>query len=152
LRQSLEVARVDGLIGMNPVQGMKAPQTRGRDPVYLTAEQVNDLACTAERYQEGSDILIWFLALTGLRWGEVVALRRSSLDLMRHRMTVSESATEVNGELVFGTPKTHKTRVVVFPRFLADRLANHCTGIGPEDSVFTAPRGGYLRLANYRKS
>ena len=152
LRQSLEVARVDGLIGSNPAQGVKAPQSRRRDPVYLTAEQVGYLAQIAEDHQNGSETLVWFLALTGLRWGEAVALRRSSLDLMRRRVKVSESATEINGALVFGTPKTHKSRVVVFPRFLAERLADHCAAIGPDDPVFTAPMGGYLRSANYRRN
>ncbi|MEX1038117.1 MAG: site-specific integrase [Acidimicrobiia bacterium] len=152
LRQSLEVARTDGLIGTNPTQGVKAPQSRRREPVYLTAEQVAELAATAEGIQEGSEALVWFLSLTGLRWGEAVALRRSSLDLMRRRVTVSESATEVHGKLVFGSPKSHKSRVVVFPRFLADRLTNQCAGLGPNDQVFTAPKGGYLRSANYRKA
>lgn len=152
LRQSLEVARVDGLIGTNPAQGVKAPQSRRRDPVYLTARQVGELARSAEQYQEGSEALIWFLALTGLRWGEAVALKRSALDLMRRRVTVSESATEINGALVFGSPKTHKSRVVVFPRFLAERLTDHCAGIDSDEPVFTAPKGGYLRSANYRRN
>jgi integrase len=41
---------------------------------------------------------------------------------------------------------------VVFPRFLADRLTNQCAGLGADDQVFTAPKGGYLRSANYRKA
>ena len=110
------------------------------------------LARAAEALQEGSEALVWFLSLTGLRWGEAVALKRSSLDLMRRRVTVSESATEVHGKLVFGSPKSHTSRVVVFPRFLADRLTDHCAGLGPEDQVVTAPKGGYLRSANYRKT
>jgi integrase len=71
---------------------------------------------------------------------------------MRRRVTVSESATEVHGRLVFGTPKSHKSRVVVFPRFLADQLTTHCAGQGPDAVVFTAPKGGYLRSGNYRRN
>ena len=70
---------------------------------------------------------------------------------MRRRVTVSESVTEINGLLVLGTPKNHKSRVVVFPRFLTDRQVEHCAG-----SALTiwcsSPRGGHLRSANYRQT
>jgi integrase len=71
---------------------------------------------------------------------------------MRRRATVSESATEVNGRLVVGTPKSHLTRSVGLPRFVAYLLTEHCAGIGTDDLVFTSPRGGYLRSANFRIS
>lgn len=111
------------------------------------------LSVLSETWHYPSDAIgLYSMAAMGDFRVTVVALKRSSLDLMRRRVTVSESATEINGSLVFGTPKTHKSRVVVFPRFLADRLASHCGGIGPDDPVFTAPMGGYLRSANYRKN
>jgi integrase len=150
LRQSLEIARIDGKIGSNPVQGVRPPASRRREPVYLTIDQLTELAQCAEARQRGSEALVWFLAITGLRWGEAVALRRSHVDLMRRRLTVKESATEVHGKLVLGTPKSHKSRMVVIPRFLAARLFDHTAGLGTDDLVFTSPRGGYLRTANFR--
>ncbi len=69
LRQSLEVARIDGKIGSNPVQGVKAPTARRREPVYLTVEQVTELARCAEAHQKGSEALVWFLAVTRAQVG-----------------------------------------------------------------------------------
>jgi integrase len=152
LRQSLEVARVDGLIGANPAQGVKAPVSRRREPRYITAEQVAKLAGQAEHRQKGSGAFVWFLAVTGLRWGEAVALRRSAVDLMRRRVEVHEAVTEISGRLVHGTPKSHFSRTIVIPKVLADRLAPHCARLGADDLVFTSPRGGYLRSANFRRN
>ena len=52
--------------------------------------------------------MILFLAYTGLRFGEMAALRVRRLDLLRRRLEVAGSVTAVNGELVWaprrGTP------------------------------------------------
>lgn len=42
------------------------------------------------------------------------------LNVLKRRLSVRESATEVSGKLVFGTPKSHPARTVVIPAFLAD--------------------------------
>jgi integrase len=51
---------------------------------------------------------------------------------------------------VFSTPKSHQLRSVPIPRFLVDELARHTAGRDPDDFVFTSPRGGLLRLQNFR--
>jgi integrase len=38
------------------------------------------------------------------------------------------------------------------PRFLIDDLAAHVAGKAPEDFVFSAPRGGVLRIRNLRRA
>lgn len=88
---------------------------------------------------------------TGSGGGEAVALRCSHVDLMRRRLAVKESATEVHGKLVLGTPKSHKSRMIVIPRVLAVRLFDHTAGLKHDDLVFTSPLGNYLKSANYRK-
>ena len=57
---------------------------------------------------------------------------------------------EVGGRAVFSTPKSHQVRSVPIPRFLVDELAQHVAGQNPDDFVFTSPRGGLLRLQNFR--
>jgi hypothetical protein len=49
--------------------------------------------------------VIRFLAYTGLRWGEMAALRAvQDFDMLRRRVNVSRSVTEV-GNLRFSAPK-----------------------------------------------
>jgi integrase len=76
-----------------------------------------------------------------------VALRVRHLNLLRGRCEVGESATEVDGRLVWGPTKTYARRTVHLPRFLCDQLAAYLAERphGPDDLVFTAPQGGPLR-------
>jgi integrase len=69
------------------------------------------------------------------------------LNLLRGRCEVGESATEVDGRLVWGPTKTYARRTVPLPRFLCDQLAAYLAvrPHGPDDLVFTAPQGGPLR-------
>jgi integrase len=62
------------------------------------------------------------LAFCGLRWGEVAALRVKRVDLLRRRLMVAESVTEVSGRLTWGTPKSHQARQVPIPRSLVALL------------------------------
>ena len=62
-------------------------------------------------------------AYTGLRWGEMAALRVGRVDFLRRRVLVSESVTPVKGVMTFGPTKGHERREVPLPRFLfGDRL------------------------------
>jgi integrase len=94
--------------------------------------------------------VIWFLAYTGLRWGEMAALRVGDFDMLRRRVSVSRSVTEFKG-LVWSTPKTWERRSVPFPASLADELAALMVGRGRDDLVFTSGRGEVLRASNYRR-
>jgi integrase len=69
----------------------------------------------------------------------------------RRRIRVEEAATEVRGRLVFGTPKTHEARTVIVPRYVIERIEPLLANRGPDDFVFTAPRGGPLRANNFRR-
>ena len=62
-------------------------------------------------------LLVRFLAYTGLRWGEMSALRVTNLDLLRRRMRITSAFVEIRGQLVEGTPKAHQMRTVPLPRF-----------------------------------
>jgi len=152
LRASLEQAVVDRRIARNPTAGVKVPIEQPREMRFLTAEQVRDLAEAANRFQPGAGGLVTFLAYSGLRWSEAVALRRSAFDPLRSRIRVREAATEISGKLVHGTTKTYRTRTVVFARSVAELVASSLSPGAPDDLVFTAPRGGPLRSANFRKS
>ena len=120
---------------------------RPRRQLFLTAEELEVLAEAA-----GDDgPLIWFLGWSGLRFGEAAALKVGNVDISRRRVRVEESVTEVGGRLVFGPPKTYEARTVIVPRFVIDRITPLTSGKERGDLVFTAPRGGTLRLNSFRR-
>ena len=144
LSQILAAGVEGGRIARNPAAGVRLPRIVQRDMHFLAARQVEDLAAAIDpRYE----LLVRFAAYTGLRAGELVALRVRHLNLLRGRCEVGESATEVDGRLVWGPTKTYARRTVPLPRFLCDQLAAYLAGRphGPDALVFTAPQGGPLR-------
>jgi integrase len=143
----LGLAVRDGRLSRNPAEGVRLPRVTPEEPRFLSHEQVDDLADACGPY----GLFVRTLAYTGLRWGEATALRVRRVDLMRRRIDVAEAVTDVGGEFVFGTPKTHQRRSVPLPRSLVDPLTEHVAGKGPEALVFTAPGGGVLRNHNFRR-
>jgi integrase len=152
----MELAVRDRRIPSNPATGVRLPRVAKNDKKFLTLEEVHRLADAAAQYPipevgEQYRALILVLGLCGLRWGEVAALRVKRVDLLRRRLTVAESVTEVSGRLVWGTPKSHATRSVPIPRSLVDLLTIVIAGKGPDDLVFTTWRGKPLRNLNFRR-
>ena len=67
-------------------------------------------------------------------WSSRCPSQRRSVDLLRRRLLIDESLTDVNGRLIRSATKTHAARSVPLPRFLADELAQRLTshvGTGP---------------------
>jgi integrase len=91
------------------------------------------------------------LAYTGLRWGEAAGLRAGRVDLTRRRLAIVEAASQVRGEIIFGTPKTHQRRSVPFPRFLTEPLAALVADNDLDHLVFTSPDGHVLRNTSFRR-
>lgn len=143
----LDVAVDDGLIGQNPATRVRLPRQVRAEPRFLNPDEVSGLVAAAGR--DGATIA--FLALTGLRFGELAALRIGRVDLERGRLVVAESVTEIGGVAHWTSPKTHQTRSVPFPPSLTPALAELCRGKQTTDLLFTAPGGGVLRLGNWRQ-
>jgi integrase len=146
LRQVLAMAVEDKRLSRNPYAGVKAPRREHRRRGYLTHDQVELLASAVGKY----GTVVRFLAYTGLRWGEMAALRVDSMDMLRRRVNVHHAVAEVKGRSVWSTPKSHERRSVPFPRFLSEELAALIVGRSREDLVFTAPDGGVLRVSTFR--
>lgn len=142
----LEHAVLDSRLAANPAKAVSLPRMRTREPVFLTIREVDKLADSAGR----NGIMIRFLAMTGLRFGEMAALRVADIDLSRRRIRVKASVSEVGGKLVWTTPKNHHARWVPIPASLAAELAEVIDGKGRDDLAFSAPSGGVVRLNNWR--
>jgi integrase len=80
--------------------------------------------------------LVYFLAYTGVRWGEAAGVRARDVDFERRRISIVDNAVDVSGTIIVGTPKTHRVRTVPLPSFLADQLASALAGLRPDDLVF----------------
>ena len=116
--------------------------------MYLSAEQVSALAEAARPHE----LAIVTLAFTGLRFGELAALKVRRFDPVRRRLNVLESVTEVGSRLVWTTPKTHQARSVPVSVQIAEMLEHRCDGKQPDELIFTSPLGKTLRLNNWRKN
>src|SRR3954471_8664905 len=143
----LEHAVRAGRLPRNPAGGASLPKAQPKDKRFLSHAEVQALADAAGDYR----LVVEMLAFTGLRFGELAALRVGRVDLLRRRLEIAESVTEVNGATVFGTPKTHHRRSVPIPRSLIDELAQVVAGRAPGELLFTSPEGGVLRVGNFRK-
>lgn len=151
----MDVAVKDRRIPTNPARGANLPRKSGKEGHYLSHEQVQLLADESR----ANSTLILFLAYTGLRWGEAVGLRVRSVDMLRRRVLVRANAVNVRWTITPGTPKSHESRSVPFPMFLADQLAKHCEGKSRDQLVFgdgdaylptPTPKDGWLQGARKR--
>lgn len=143
----LDHAVRDGRMPRNPASKVKLPPVSKSEKRFLSHEQVAELADAAGDY----GLAVKVLAYCGLRFGELAALRVRRVDLLRRRLEVAESVTEVRGRTIFGSPKSHAARSVPIPRSLVNELSEHIARKNPEDYVFSAPKRGVLRSGNFRR-
>lgn len=129
----LDVAVRDRRIPRNPARGIDLPRKTKKRHRYLTHEEVDRLARAAGRTHATE---VYVAAYTGLRWGELSALRVRDLDVGRHRLAVNENAVRVGRDLHVGSPKTHELRSVGFPAFLSEPLANAAAAKPPHALLF----------------
>ncbi|WP_281640529.1 site-specific integrase [Aurantimicrobium minutum] len=120
----LENSVKDRRITANPAHDIQLPKKGSKARAYLNHNQVEELA----QASGANSTVVLLLAYTGLRWGEATALRVKDLDLLKLRLTVNENAVDVAGTIHVGTPKSHETRTVPIPQFLAEALAQACEG------------------------
>jgi len=147
LRTLLNFAKRMGYIQTNPCDNATPPKVGRTDVRILTVDQVNAIADNINpRYRA----LVLLAAYGGLRWGEVVGLRRTDVD--GAKVTVAGQLQNIDGDWVRLEPKWASRRTVVMPESIAVELAAHLdefTGPEPGDLVFTnergAPVGGSFR-------
>lgn len=102
-----------------------APKVRRREPTVLTEEQTESLLAAVE----GSRLYLpVVLAVgSGLRRGELLALRWSDVDLEAGKLTVVRTLSETRDDgLLFKEPKSATSRrVVTLPAFAVEALKEH---------------------------
>ena len=83
----LDSAVADGRLGRNPAKGARLPRPVRKEPMYLSGEQVTALVQAARPHE----LTILTLAFTGLRFGELAALKVRRFDAGRRRLNIVES-------------------------------------------------------------
>lgn len=137
----LDVAVRDRRLSSNPSRGINLPRKLHREHRYLSHLEVTRLA----KASGTRETLVYFLAYTGLRWGEAIGLRVKDISFTRSRLQVVQNAVEVGNRIVVGSPKSHKRRSVALPSFLLDPLRTQCGEKDQDDLVFGDKNGDHLR-------
>ncbi len=154
LRAILTTAVDDGLIAKNPCRIKGAGTVRETRRPEITIEQLWRLADTVpERYRA----LVWLASATALRSGELAALRRKNVDLIRREIRIDPDEgqyVEPGGgqKPYFGPPKSDAgARTVPIPDailgILAVHMAHHAEP-GPDGLVFTTKDGNPVSRHN----
>lgn len=136
-------ARRDDIVLRNPFADLRLPQSEGRKNITaLTEAEVMELAECAPRVFQNEDgetlkAAIIFSAYTGIRQGEMIALRFT--DLGHDELTVSRSYSSLSRETT--TPKNGQARTVVLPPAARKAVQEMPRRLGQE-FVFVKHDGG----------
>jgi len=98
------------------------------------------------------ELVVTFLAYTGLRWGEMAALTVGRVDFLRRRVLVAECVTPVKGVMTWGATKGHERREVPIPRFVVQAVAQHVAGRSADELLFIGSRGGVMRSQTLQRA
>jgi integrase len=138
----------------NPAANVERPRLpRGGNIDVLSGEEVMALVRAADSEQDAAIFLT--AAFTGLRQGELLALRWRDVDFGLDLIRVRRNYTQGHE----GTPKSGRERAVPMMREVAEalaRLSQRERFTGPEDLVFCSDLGGHRSdkrlLARYYKA
>ena len=114
LAASLSAAVDNGVIAITPCRKVKLPKLEQPDMRILDPDEIEQLAGAIDpRYRA----MVLTAAYTGLRFGELAALRIERFDALRRSIRVVESLSEVRGTFHFKPPKSDAwRRTVSVPR------------------------------------
>jgi integrase len=152
LRRILNVAVEAGYLPRNPAAIKGAGIERAGEMRHVTIPQLHAVAeAVPGRYRA----LVLVAGYGGLRWGELVGLRRRHVDLTGARLHVVEQAAEVAGKFIVSPPKTEAgRRVVTLPAVVVAALDEHLdryAASGSDGLVFPSGRGTYLQRSNFSR-
>jgi integrase len=140
---SSEIVSPHGYLTLNSARGVKFPQQEPREAPAIIAGA--DFARLLNELGEPHRTMIELTAATGLRIGELLAVRWRALDLEVGTLSVRESVFEGK----FQRPKTHKSRrtIPLGPHAVASLTAHRdrATRNSDDDLVFPNKSGEPLR-------
>lgn len=151
-------------VATNAADHIELPSKAQNKGLALTHDQVHRLAeamVNAEKAvrhrsdtapaltsPEALGTMVRFLASSGLRYGECIALRVGDIDTTKRRVLVNKSVTQVRGQgLVEGDTKTHQARSVpILLTSLAAELTKLIEGRDSDEYLFPGPDGSAMPI------
>lgn len=155
LRHCLHEAIVREYITTDPTVNVVCKATgKGQPRKNKTGDEYTDevasLVLTDEQLQLFIDCvptqlykdIVVFLAATGVRWGEMSALRPIDVSMEERRISITRTASYVGqGKNPIRKPKTGKARVIAFPQSAYDVLVRRIAACEKNtDLLFPSPR------------
>lgn len=153
LRGILATAADDRLIRFNPcrIKGASVAPTPER-PTATVAEVYAMAGAVPPRFRT----LVLVAALCGLRWGELIGLRRRDVDSEAGTIRVRRAVAELqNGQRLIKLPKTNAgVRTVGIPAVIAGEVATHLdlyAQPGPDGALFIGAKGATPRRNHFNR-
>jgi integrase len=139
------------------------------DPAEIPSDDDIDRlgrSLAAGQHGERDELMAYTAAYSGLRWGELTALRISQVDANAREIAVDRKVVEIAGHLYIEAPKNRKHRKTIYPRrtpggyplaeLLAARLAEaraeQIADRNPHGLIFPSPTGKHWRSSNFNRN
>lgn len=136
-RSALEKAVQMGLIRTNPAIGCKLPPKKSREMKVLTQGEIIRFLNRAK--EEGYYELFLLELGTGMRRGEILALKWSDLNFMTGELRIERQINVINKEQIISEPKTKSSkRTIILPPSLLQILSEYKKTIDSE-WIFPSP-------------
>jgi integrase len=111
LRSALQHAVREELVGRNVAKLVSPPKAESTEITPFDRQQAREFLDAAQKHWLCA---LWLLLVTtGLRRGEALGLTWSDIDLDTGTMRVRRTLQKINGDFVFGEPKSRRSRRVV---------------------------------------
>ena len=143
LHSIFKAAVRDRVIAYNPCEGSNLPKVITPSREFISPEQFEKLLLTIP---DRDQLLLLVGIETGMRWGELAALRPRHLDLTQCLIVVRETIVEISKKnsptgqryQVKGYPKSNKPRIIKIGQELTELIADRIATLqmGPEDLLF----------------
>jgi integrase len=157
LHSVFERALRDRVVTFNPCEHTELPKVIKKKTRTLTPAEYDTILASLPAQHR---LMVETAINTGLRWGELIALKPRHLDLIKRTLSVEETVVEVSIKnsptghrmLTKPYPKDNEPRTMTLPADLVAQLADSITTrhLGPDDLLFATRDGTPISRNTFR--